>query len=283
MSLFAMLKGNAKKALRGNWGKAIAAVSILLGFHLLLTMLRQYAFTLFAAQPYDPAVLPFGASVSLSETVILSLSLLVTVLLGVPLQFGVNRWLYKLVKGENAPISDVFTYFEHFHSYIKSIWLYIGIFVRSFLWGALFLCLPSAMLVLSNELIRGRLIAVPGNYRVNVSLGAMGAVLSLILLVLAGVLYLVFVNRYALAMYLFFEEPEAGTLKLIRQSVRYSHGYRGSLFLFSLSFVGWFLLCALGIPYFYTLPYYLAAASLYALYIIEKNKLQDTATQSDTA
>jgi uncharacterized membrane protein len=276
MTLFYMLKSNAKRALRGNWGRAIAAPALLVLCWGLLSLFRQYALDLFGGYTGAPAWAEFSISelllfrASSAETIILTIFLFVVILLETPLLLGIMRWYYRMIQGESSPFADIFIYYESLRFYCKAIWLFITVFVRSLLWAFAFLTLPAAMLALSLQIVGNRFRPLFGDVQLSVTVGTMGVTISAILLGLAAMLYAVFMNRYTLTFYLFFDDPDAKITGLMKTSIRYTKGYRASLAAFALSFIGWFLLCFLIIPLFYVVPYGVASVALYARYIIER-------------
>jgi uncharacterized membrane protein len=276
MTLFHMLKSNAKRALRGNWGKAIAAPALLVLCWGLLSLFRQYALDLFEGYPGAQAWTEFSISelllfrASSAETIILAIFLFVVILLEIPLLLGIMRWYYRMIQGEAIPFADIFLYYESLRLYCKAIWLFITVFVRSLLWAFAFLTPPSAMLGLSLQMVGNRFRPLFGNAQLSVTVGTMGVTISTILLALTAVLYAVFMNRYTLTFYLFFDNPDTKITDLIKTSIHYTKGYRASLAAFALSFIGWFLLCILILPLFYVVPYGVASITLYARYIIER-------------
>jgi uncharacterized membrane protein len=277
MTLFHMLKSNAKRALQGNWGKAIAAPVLLLVCWGLLSLLRMYALELFANASGDalmgpgysiPQLLLFRASSA--ETIILTIFLFVVILLETPLLLGIMRWYYRMVQGQTSPFADIFVYYESLRLYCKSIWLFITVFVRSLLWAFGFLTLPSILLSLSIGVVNNRFRPLFGDTQLSATVGTMGVTISALLLALTAVLYIVFMNRYALTFYLFFDDPDGKITGFLKTSIHYTSGYRASMTAFSLSFIGWFLLCFWFIPLFYVVPYCVASVALYARYIIER-------------
>jgi len=66
---------------------------------------------------------------------------------------------------------------------------------------------------------------------------------------------------YALAPYLMFEDPSKGINQVIDESTALMRGYKGELFLFDLSFIGWWLLglVTFGIATLWVGPYYYIA------------------------
>ena len=69
--------------------------------------------------------------------------------------------------------------------------------------------------------------------------------------------------KYKLAFYILSESPELSPFDAIKISKRMTYGNKMRLFKFDLSFIGWFILCAIsgGIAGIYVIPYYNTALS----------------------
>lgn len=63
-----------------------------------------------------------------------------------------------------------------------------------------------------------------------------------LLLIVPGI---VAAYRYSMARYLLISRPELGIIDCIRESKRLTQGHKGELFVMDLSFLGWWLLCAI--------------------------------------
>ena len=83
-------------------------------------------------------------------------------------------------------------------------------------------------------------------------------------------LWLWFVQRWALLPYLALERPELGLRALLRISRRATKGLRFELLYARLSFLGWALLTVLIFPALFTVPYYEQTMALYARYLLEQ-------------
>ena len=69
------------------------------------------------------------------------------------------------------------------------------------------------------------------------------------------------IYSYSMTYYVLHDNPNLSASEAITESRRMMNGYKGKLFCLDLSFIGWFLLCALtfGLLGLYVLPYYNAA------------------------
>lgn len=90
-----------------------------------------------------------------------------------------------------------------------------------------------------------------------------------ILFIIPGI---IFAYMYSQALYIIGENPELGIWEAMQESKRMMNGYKFNLFLFSLSFIGHFLLIivTLGFYGFYFLPYQSVAFHNYYLHLKAK-------------
>lgn len=268
MSLFSMLKTNSRLALRGNWGRAIAVLLIPVVISAVLSMCMQVprqiaGQSLGVYYDYLLSGIKIPARYAVMNAVMSVLAVLVGFLVS-PLSLGAARWFYMLVHGRSLPLREVFIFFESFNDYRRAVRLYVSIYFRSLLWSLLFLVLPGAISIFAAAAVTLN----PGHTATT------GLVFSFILVFLVVLLCTIFLNRYALAAYLLCESDDVRPGEAIRASIAYTKGYRFDLFLFYLSFIGWYFLCALtlGILLFYTAPYFMTANAMYCRYIAEKNR-----------
>jgi len=73
--------------------------------------------------------------------------------------------------------------------------------------------------------------------------------------------------RHSMAFYVMAEHPEIGVIDAIEESKRLMAGNKASLFILSLSFIGWRLLCILtcGVGFVFLIPYTNAATAAFYL------------------
>jgi len=85
--------------------------------------------------------------------------------------------------------------------------------------------------------------------------------ISFVLLLLPVVMSIVVELRYSLCSYFLLDNPDMGAMEAIRHSKEAMKGWKGSLFLLDLSFIGWLLLTpfTLGILSLWLIPYMGAA------------------------
>lgn len=308
MGLFKMMKTNARRALSGFWGRAILAMLIIALPTILINVLengmRQVvgvpAFVDYAMTPGN--ALDDMANVAVASTVISLLVYVLLFLIVTPLSQGVLAWYYRRTGGADDGLTTIFCYFEQAGSYFRSIGLHFMIGLRMFFWALLLYSPLFAMLAMF--IISG------GDQPRAVVLFAF--LLSVVWLLIATVLLAIVQLRYFLAPYLLAAHPERKVRALIRDGVRMVNGHKGRLFLFGLSFIGWYLplvavlaliiflpfasnaflmLQILGIMIlllviqlglmFFVGPYTRASFAMYARYLVERSENDGVDSDSD--
>lgn len=68
---------------------------------------------------------------------------------------------------------------------------------------------------------------------------------------------------YTMVFYIFVDNQELGAKEYLDKSKEMMHGYKMNYFLFSLSFIGWILLCVLIVPMIWVVPYMTTAQTIY--------------------
>lgn len=272
MASFSALKKNAKRSLRGYWGKAIGNTCLLFAGFLLLAVMQM------TVLQFMPQQTPNGSEHLLPHYFIQQLAMMPLVEVGIagfffalefllltPLSLGITRWYYQLVGGRHHALSSIFYYYRSKRQYGRSLWVSFQLNVRVLLWGIVFYAVPGWILGAAIYAV-----AQSDSAKSTQAMASVGVMLSVILFILAGVFYAVFMNRYFLATYLVIEQDTASVRQAIRDSIQMTKGYRFSLFYFQLSFIGWCLLSVLLFPIIYWIPYSSAAMALYACLIMEK-------------
>lgn len=280
-----MLKKNAKLALKKNWGGAILIFLIVFGVAAMLSILQQVVVTVFVDRSVvnetisdfilDPSHgVPEALTIRnlAAEWIVIGVFSVLSLLFVAPLSLGEMRWFLKLIHGERMQVAEVFHFFESGRNFGRSVWYHINIYVRTLLWGIPIFAVPGCILGVSVYFLSGS----EEVQRSSAAIASAGIFLAAILMILAGIFYAACVNRYALASYLLAESDEITVRKAIRDSVKFTKGFRFSLLWFELSYIGWFLLCVIAFPLLlYVMPYYNTAYAMYARYIVEKNRYSE--------
>jgi uncharacterized membrane protein len=278
MGMFSMIKRNSKRALKGNWGKAVTLTLLLFGALTLFAILQQAAIEMFVSRAPEPALPPPDADLAQlagyvaqaippAEWIIVGVFSALMLLIITPVEMGAARWFYALVRGEKQPISEAFWYFESGRRYGRSVWYSVNVGLRGFLWSVLFFAVPGGLLGYSSYWLSREDVT-----RAQSSAATIGVLIASCLMILAALFYSACVSRYMLAVFLLGESDDVTVGRAIRESVRYTRGFRFSLMWFALSYIGWIMLCCLFFPALYVWPYYSAGIAMYALYIIEKKR-----------
>lgn len=265
MSVRSKVKSNARRVLGQSFIKALIVVLILLCVVFLFSLLMMIANM--AASAFGYLEILGDWNYLLSPAIVLS-TLLLQLILFSPLLIGASKWFYRLVGSEPGDIIDLFDYFAGAKNYFGSVWMEIHLSVRRFFYTFLFTAVPIALIITGTELFNGFWSPDPVPAAIATVAGGMLTLAGGILFVLAGIFSWIFCKRYLLARYIY-AEGDCSVRRAVKQSVYFMKGRKAELFLFDLSYLGWFLSCLLVIPAFFVAPYYLSAKALYARVIIE--------------
>lgn len=270
------IKKGAKNALRGNWGKTTAIFMVLIGIWLLLSSLENFLYLLFHFTGYtDPAFSPeyFLDDILAhqpAQLIITGVISLLWILVVSPLLCGTIGWYHRLSSGDSPEFASIFQYFTSIRRYGRALGIMLISVGKSILWSLTFLTLPAAITLFFYyfpiDPTSPLALFVP-----------FGKAAGWILLTLSLFFYFIFIQRYFLAFYLLAEKPNISARKAVSQSAKIMHGHCWELFSLCLSFFWWGLLSFMIVPLLYAVPYYCAAVSIYARYLIERSsRMQQT-------
>ena len=272
MSVRSKVKSNTRRVLGQNFMKALIVVLILVCVLFLFSLFMLIANTVASAFGYLEIL---GNWNYLLSPAIVSLTLLLQLILFSPLLIGTAKWFYRLVGSESVDIIDLFDFFAGLKNYFGSVWMEINLFLRSFFYTFLFTVLPIALIGSGIDLFHGFWSPDPIPSSVATVAGGMLTIAGSILLALTGIFSWIFLKRYSLSRYIY-AEGGCTVRRAVKQSVYFMRGRKAELFLFDLSYLGWFLSCILIIPAFFVVPYYMSAKALYARVIIEYGQRENT-------
>lgn len=279
MSLRKKIKQDAKLFLQGRWAGAVASVLFWmfgLCFVAFLEMLADYLLALARLNGLfsDPLIQVYPSRLEIHPAfwILCGLTALSFFFL-CPLEMGRAAFYMDITAGGKKGAQALFLCFTSPRLYFRGLWFGLQLTVRRTLWGILFF-LPTFALWLVMEWIR----RWNSNPWVVFSLGAA----ALLVGILSGILYLFFIQRYALVAYQATKAlPEVsrtavsadssvpelpGCRKAFRLSRRIMKGRHTELFMAKLSFLPWFVFSLLALPALYVLPYYEMTLALYARY-----------------
>lgn len=182
-----------------------------------------------------------------------------------PLIFGLYSAFLKAAHGEKAEWTDLFNGFrfrfgESFFALIFPGIIMLVIVV--FIWAVMMIIIGlfnGMASAFSDDMSYGS--AIKGNLFL-FFLG--GCIVSIAVIVVT--------LFYSLAFIILHKEPETGALEALKMSRLMVYGDKVSLFIFILTFIGWFLLCFItwGIAFVYVGPYYWMALTIYLEQIYEE-------------
>ena len=235
MGLFRALKTNARRALAGSWGRAIGImlISVIPGvlINLLEYGIREVSgVSEFVNRSGTGNAFRAAANIAPASIAITLLVSLLVFFIMTPLRQGIIRWYYRRTGGERDGVTGIFHYFETAAGYFRALWLNFLIGFRMLLW-TLLLTVPLALLT-------GLLSVAGGAGRATRTFAML---LMLVWMVIACVVIVIVGLRYFLAPYLLAEHPGYKARAAIREGVKLVRGYKGSVFLFALSFILWYL------------------------------------------
>jgi uncharacterized membrane protein len=261
------VKQNARLILKNNWFKAIM---ILIIINLLAIAINTLYFAYCSAFQITPINKYLNASYSLNEifisTIVTAIFALLTILLTTPLSLGQAEWYWKLTERKPQGVEGIFEWFGSLRLYAKSIWLNLYIGIRALPWALLTLGIPFCIIYASFYLFESN----PKNTQIAL-LCSLLMIFGFGLLLCGIILYFFIMTRYFLAKYLLVEDNKRKVTECVRNSIKYSKGKRGEIFIFQLSFIGWLLLSSISYLVFiglFVLPYYYSSCAVYAKYLI---------------
>lgn len=272
MNLRKLCKQNGTRCMYNNWGKAVAIVLLLIATSLLFTLLELVINLLLSAPPivdpqYDGWYLNNIPSTTILAMTLTSIMTIGSFLIMAPLKMGVISWYYGVSEGDSPEILSIFNYFSS-RRYFRALNLEIHLLGRKILWALIYFALPAAIAGASAWLLNYGAFYMDLN--LGYAIGVCGLVFSLMLALLMAVLYAIHIQKYFLAEY-YVVNMDCGIWEALKKSRHASRGKRGEILLFRLSFLPWYLLCAVVIPALYVLPYYNISAMLYARVLMEQH------------
>ena len=275
MTLRKQIKYNAKRCLCNNWGKAMAIVLLSCAIYLLFIIIEMIANMLLKV-PVGTASLIQGVS----DTWLLSFGLSVVMSIGsfillIPLELGITLWYYSLSDGNSEDILNIFCCFANRRMFFRSLWLAINVGVRVLLSSVLYLIVPTAGLVLGGQILRY------GTFSGAAFVGSLALVLSGALFILMLLFLLIRVQKYFLAKY-YLLDGKTTVGKAIRASIHATRGLHDEIFVFQLSFIGWWISSVLILPMLYSSAYYSMSAMLYARFLIEQDRRANSLVPVET-
>lgn len=270
------IRHGGKEMLRKNWGKAIAATMALAAAIILCSLTENILSRVLDTPSLTDMIRYYRFNWQrMLENALPALAIsmgiwLVYLFVVFPIRQGMLRWYLYLTYGESGDDCNlIFSSFDAPGILLKSVYLHFSITLRSWFYISL-LCLPSvAMLAMSVYFTTGNPTSMDH------IMAVMGSTMGLCLLLLAIITGAIFSRRYFLAPYLIAYHEQLTVSQAIGMSIRATKGYKTNIAWFQLTFAGWWLLCLLGIPLFYTIPYTMACNALYARSLLDFKGLLD--------
>lgn len=249
------IKGMAKRMLKGSWGVALGVMIIPI---LVSSGFAALRLAVAAVLDLDQAQLSQGFLYTIPSARLTSYSLVNLILgiaqlaLSIPITFGVISWFVSLTDGHRAPLSAAFRFLDNGRRYWKTITVSLLLYLKAFLYGLLFLCVPIALgLWLLLQLTGGHFNPYSFYYGNGLDFFYYGdQYAGLILLVslvlfIAGIALAAVLMRYLPAFYLTIRNPSKPARQILAESVDIMRGHKLEALVFFLSYLGWMILSSL--------------------------------------
>ena len=270
MTLRSAIKQNAKRSLKGHWGRILLILLIFIGVNILLSGLDNAIFSTFGfhriiisldASQLRQIIINYPAALPRLGEIILSLLLaLVRLIIMAPLTLGIINWALELSDGRMRPVSSLFWAFDN-AAFGRSIWLKITVAVKTGLFGLVVSLVPMAFITIGTVLRMRE----TGSWAFGSLLIALGSLLSIV----SGIATMWFSARYFAAKLLLCDRYYYTVREATRLSVAATRGHRWQIVGFYLSFLPWLLLCAFVLPLLYVIPYITMASVMMARFLFE--------------
>lgn len=238
--MFKTLKSNAKRSMSGAWGRGIGIMFLVMIPGVVVSvvewLLRRMTGTASMMDYAQTPDLMLDNMANLAGTSML-ITLLITVLLYLvtaPMTQGAVRWFYRRTGGAQDGVSEVFHYYESGRAYKRSLGLRFLIDLRMFLWSLL-LMIPLMVIMVAVIML-----TTSGQ---EAALTAMPVLILLMFgwIVLTIVVIAIIQLRYFLAPYVLADNPELTAGEALKSGIKLMRGHKGKVFMFSLSFLLWYL------------------------------------------
>ena len=260
MELHRIIKCDARRSLRGCWGKSIAAAMVLFGSYLAVAISESVLLFVFSEESASLDFLSI-TNASLTAIVITGLAALAYFLLMPALSLGFTKLHLTFAEGREESVSVVFDMFSSFKWFVKSLAFTVALSLR-YIFCAVIALLPGSVLFYLAETY------IVTEDRTLQLLKICACCVSIALMLLCLALALIYSQRWFAAGYYFVSGRKIH--ESFRLSVMATKGMRTHIAGFKVSFVGWGLLNFLVLPVLWFLPYYSVSCAIYAKYLMEK-------------
>ena len=265
MSPNQQLKREAKFQLRGHWPQALTVTAVYLTATLFFAVLQEGLLVLTGVIPLKAALGEIQIAQLPHPPLTFIINSVVTVfrlVLLAPLVLGIVKWFFRRAQGEEISVSVLFEYYSSGEQFVRALAFLAHGLVRVLAWGCV------------SFLPGGLCLAAAAYQRRSFAHYEAAGVLEPLGLVLLGLGFLLFIPmmlRLFLAPFLFVEDSSLSAGMCFRLSAQKMRFFRGHLFSLICSFLGWLVLCLFSFPLLYVFPYFAAALSNSAKWILFEN------------
>lgn len=260
MELHRIIKCDARRSLRGCWGKSVGAAAVIFASSLAVALSESVLLFVFSEDFADLDFLSLS-NAGPAAIVITALAALAYFLLMPALGLGYTKLHLAFAEGRRESVSVIFDMFSSFKLFVKSIAFTVAISLRYMLCAAVALLPGSVLFYLAKTYI----VTEERTLRL---LKICACCVSIALMLLCLALAFIYSQRWFAAGYYFVSGRKIH--ESFRLSALASKGIHAQIASFKVSFAGWWLLSFLALPLLWFLPYYSTSCAIYAKYLMEK-------------
>lgn len=262
MSKIKLIKMQSKEQLRNNFGSALAITFFEL-INIILIVCLFMVMAVFMCKKFSINLLP----AAIEQYFISGIGVItaLAILFFSIFMLGILRWFYKTSCGENAEISEVIYYFGSFKRFGNA--LVFNLYMTAIYLGSFVLTMiPSGVCTFGAYYFYNQK---------NKNLFILAVFFGVILLIIGLVAFISIAYRYFLSAYIFVRKDDPNLFWSLQKSCQYMDGYKVFVIKFNLSFILWAIICALGIPILYFLPYFMQSNANCAKWIIRTREQEE--------
>ena len=244
-------------------------VCLILLITLILSLCEYIIRVITDIKAYDSFAFLHGAFSfsNIFSIIILILNFMIQYAIISPLILGIWRCLYLSVRNNNIQIRELFYFYSSVKLFFRSFFLRLNLFIRQFLY-LLILFLPAITL----SFLMSDYAAEFFKYNLSTFASAILMFAAAVLWICAAIIYVIIILRYSFTCIIAASDDKININQSVKLSINRTNGYKFCIFKFTLSFIGWFLLCIFIFPLIYVLPYYLEGIAVLEHQSVNGNK-----------
>lgn len=222
------LRAKAREILQGKWGKGAL---ITLSFALIIYIINLILM----------AIPILGAIAS--------------VIISLPLSYGIMASFIKLIRGEEVKYTG---FIKDAYNNLKKVWCIYGQIIKKLLVPIIIAVICYIIMIIGTT--GSVLNAFSGDYS-NIAIWGILTIISSIVCFILGIYLTIKELLYSLSMFILYDNPDMTTKEIVEESERLMKGNRLKYIWLELTFIGWFLLIpfTFGIGALWLIPYVIVA------------------------